>query len=74
MIDLTLEIDVSVPRLLAGIVGGKDLTALHSLYWKQTACMRVGKDTRAYSSIKRGVRQGCVLSPDHINLCIEIIL
>ena len=53
---------------------GKDLRVLRNLYWEQTACMRVGGDTSPYTDIKRGVRQGCVLSPDLFNLYSEMIL
>jgi len=53
---------------------GKDLRVLRNLYWEQSACMRVGDDTSSYTNIRRGVRQGCVLSPDLFNLYSEIIL
>ena len=52
----------------------KDLRLIRNLYWEQAACMRVGNDTSEYSKIKRGVRQGCVLSPDLFNLYSEQIL
>ena len=62
-------------NLLEGLnLDGKDLRLLRNLYWEQTACIRVGKDTSQYTNIKRGVRQGYVLSPDLFNLYSEIIL
>ena len=62
-------------NLLEGLnLDGKDLRFLRNLYWEQTACIRVGKDTSQYTNIKRGVRQGCVLSPDLFNLYSEMIL
>jgi hypothetical protein len=53
---------------------GKDLQLLQNLYWKQTACMRVDGECSEYASIKRGVRQGCVMSPDLFNYYSELIL
>ena len=53
---------------------GKDLRVLRNLYWEQTVCMRVGGDKSPYTDVKRGVRQGCVLSPDLFNLYSEMIL
>ncbi len=40
----------------------------------QTAGIRIQGDVREYTEIKRGVRQGCVFSPDLFNLYSEIIL
>ena len=45
-------------------IDGKDLRIVRNIYWEQTAAMRIGNDLSAYQYIKRGVRQGCVLSPD----------
>ena len=52
----------------------KDPQLLKRLYWKQTACMRVDGECSEYTSIKRGVRQGCVMSPDLFNYYSELIL
>ena len=54
-------------------INGKDLRLIRNLYWEQTACMRVGNDKSAYTKIKKGVRQGCVFSPDLFNLYSEMI-
>ncbi|GFO08048.1 retrovirus-related pol polyprotein from type-1 retrotransposable element r2 [Plakobranchus ocellatus] len=44
------------------------------MYWEQTAAMRVENKTSTFQDIKRGVRQGCVLSPDLFSLYSEIIM
>ena len=45
-------------------IDGKDLIIVRNIYWAQTAAMRIGNDLSAFQDIKRGVIQGCVLSPD----------
>ncbi|KAK3769432.1 hypothetical protein RRG08_066439 [Elysia crispata] len=55
-------------------IDGKDLRVLRNLYWDQTAAVRVDGELSEYTNIKRGVRQGCVMSPDLLNLYSEVIL
>ena len=45
-------------------IDGKDLRIVRSIHWEQTAAMRIGHALSAFQDIKRGVRQGCVLSLD----------
>ncbi|GFR96135.1 endonuclease-reverse transcriptase [Elysia marginata] len=45
-----------------------------NLYWDQTAATRINDEISEYKPIKRGVRQGCVLSPDFFNIYSEMIL
>ena len=52
----------------------KDIKLLQNLYWEQTACVRVETELSDYINIKRGVRQGCVMSPDLFNYYSELIL
>ena len=52
----------------------KDLRLLTSLYWNQSACIRVDGELSKYTDIERGVRQGCVMSPDLFNYYSELIL
>ena len=54
-------------------IDGKDLRIVRNIYWEQTAAMRIGNYLSAFQDIKRGVRQGCVLSPDLFPIYIEII-
>lgn len=49
-------------------VDGKDLRLIKNLYWKQKGAVRVGEDKSEWQAIERGVRQGCVMSPDLFNL------
>lgn len=53
---------------------GKDLRVIRNLYWEQEAAIRVDGDCSEYRPICRGVRQGCVFSPDLFNIYSEIIL
>ncbi|GFS23991.1 endonuclease-reverse transcriptase [Elysia marginata] len=55
-------------------IDGKDFRIIKNMYWEQTAAMRVGNETSSFQRIKRGVRQGCVLSPDLFSLYSEIIM
>ena len=44
-------------------IDGKDLRVIRNLYWDQSAAVRIGGELSEYTLIKRGVRQGCVMSP-----------
>ena len=50
-----------------------DLRTIAGLYWDQTAVVRTKTEFSSEFSIKRGVRQGCVLSPNLFNLYTEKI-
>src|SRR5579872_502632 len=55
-------------------LGGKDIRLARNLYWNQSAPIRHQNELGEFTSIKRGVRQGCVLSPDLFNLYSENIM
>ncbi|GFR89802.1 LINE-1 reverse transcriptase [Elysia marginata] len=55
-------------------IDGKDLRILRNLYWEQVAAIRIDGEYTDFTEIKRGVRQGCVLSPDLFNLYSEVTL
>ena len=46
---------------------------IEKLYWQQTATVRFGDEHSEFFPTKRGVRQGCVLSPKLFNLYTENI-
>lgn len=55
-------------------IDGKDLRIIRNLYWQQSAAIRIDNEIGEYQPIKRGVRQGCVLSPDLFSLYSENIM
>ena len=53
---------------------GKDIRLVRNLYWDQSAAIRYQNELGNFANIRRGVRQGCVLSPDLFNLYSENIM
>ena len=51
----------------------KDLRVITNLYWNQRACIRNNNEVSDFAEIKRGVRQGCMMSPSLFNLYTECI-
>lgn len=51
----------------------KDLRIIVNLYWNQSACVNVEGERTDEVKIRRGVRQGCVLSPLLFNVYSERI-
>ena len=52
----------------------KDIRVITNLYWKNEAAFKVGDQLSEWTEIHRGVRQGCVLSPDLFALYGEKIM
>ena len=55
-------------------VDGKDVRLVKNLYWNQRAAVKVEGECSEYVEVKRGVRQGCVMSPDLFSLYGEFIM
>ena len=54
-------------------INGKDLKLIINLFWTQRASIQLEKSLSDKTRIKRGVRQGCVLSPCLFNLYTETV-
>ena len=50
-----------------------DIAIIANLYWRQKTQIKIGTSLTEPVKIKRGVRQGCVLSPSLFNLYTEHI-
>ena len=62
-------------KMLANIqIDNKDMRIVRSVYNDQLAAVRLTDGITNWFPIIRGVRQGCVMSPDLFNLYSEIIL
>lgn len=54
-------------------VDNRDIRIIAALYWQQSAEIKVERETSESILIKKGVRQGCILSPLLFNLYSEAI-
>ena len=61
---------------ILGEVGldAREIRVISNLYWDQEAAVKVEEELTEYQSIVRGVRQGCVMSPDLFNLYYEMVM
>ncbi|GFR62355.1 LINE-1 retrotransposable element ORF2 protein [Elysia marginata] len=66
--------DTVGPQIIGDINARGEHLVEWNLYWEQVAAIRIDGEYTDFTEIKRGVRQGCVLSPDLFNLYSEVIL
>ena len=55
-------------------VDGKDVRLVKNLYWNQRAAEKIEDECSEFVEVKRGVRQGFVMSPDLFSLYGEFIM
>ena len=55
-------------------VDSKDVRMIVNLYWEQRAAVRINSEKTDWVRIERGVRQGCVLSPDIFSLYSQKVM
>ena len=55
-------------------VDGEDLRLIKNIYEMQGVALQLGGELTDWIDIKRGVRQGCVMSPDLFNIYAEFIM
>lgn len=77
-IDFSRAFDLVNHDKLIGVLASSgieaaDLRVISNLYWNQTAKVRIKNNTTDSVSIKKGVRQGCILSPLLLNVYSEEI-
>ena len=65
--------DKLIEKLKLAGLDGKDIRIIARLYWEQVALVRTEKGNSKEIKIRRGTRQGCVLSPYLFNLFTELI-
>ena len=55
-------------------IDDKDCCIIHNLYFQQKTAINLAEDLSHWIDIRRGVRQGCVMSLNLFNLYSEFIL
>ena len=70
----TVRHEMLMERLRQIGVDAADLRVITNLYWGQRALVRIGDDRSGWTEIQRGVRQGCVLSPDLFSLYSQAVM
>ena len=66
-------LDQLMSKLKSCNIDAKDLRMIQNLYWNQTASIKLEEGESDSFAIQRGVRQGCILSPNLFNLYTEDI-
>ena len=62
-----------IKKIVCSQMDGKDQKLIQNLYWEQTASVKLEQEESESFPIKRGVRQGCVISPKLFNWYTEEI-
>ena len=70
----TVRHELMMERLRGLGVDAADLRVFTNLYWGQKAVVKIGEDRSEWTEIQRGVRQGCVLSPDLFSLYSQAVM
>ena len=59
---------------MTAVLDGKDLRLMRNLSWKRKSAVRVADEESSRQERRIGVGQGCVLSPEILNLRTKIIM
>ena len=70
----TVRHEILVEKLRRLNVEDADIRVMSNLYWNQKAVVRIEEDKSNWVNIERGVRQGCVLSPDLFSLYSQAVI
>ena len=63
-----------IETLVAKGIPRAEIKVICNLYWSQTAKVRVGDSYTSQFQVKKGVRQGCILSPVLFNIYSEELI
>ena len=69
-----VQCDELLKMLMNIDLSAKDIHLIWNLYWDQSPCIRIKNKMSEYTKIRRGLHQGCALSPDLFSLHSEMIL
>ena len=69
-----LKHEILLKKLQEVGIDDKDLRIIQNIYYEQKASVQVGNAETETIPIKKGVRQGCITSPDLFNLYQEMIM
>ena len=55
-------------------IDGKDTRLISNLHWNQKAAVRIENEVTGCIEIKKGIGQGCVLSPNLFSLHSQVVM
>ena len=70
----TVKHDCLIEAFERSGVDGRHLKVLTQLYLEQKLAVRVGEEVSEWFCVERGVRQGCVSSPDLFSLYNQLVM